>query len=231
MIGPTPLEYAPWRATRLGRITEAVERGAVFDLAGPVGGLDVLDVGCGDGAYAVALARRGARCSGVDLSAGALAQARRNARQAGAPVALAAADAARLPFPAGRFDLVVSVTALCFVASPDDSLREMARVLRPGGRVVLGVLGRLSAWGLWRTLRGRLGSPTWRRARLWTPSGLRRLVLAAGLEPVGVRGAAYHPPCGLAAATMRPLDALLGRTVLAGAAFLAISARQGCRAP
>lgn len=132
MTGPTPLDYAAWRATRLGRITEAVERRAVLELAGSVEGLDVLDVGCGDGVHAVALALRGARSSGVDVSNGALAQARRNARAAGISIALAAADAARLPFPAGRFDLVMSVTALCFVASPDAAVREMARVLRPG---------------------------------------------------------------------------------------------------
>ena len=116
MTGPTPLDYAAWRATRLGRVTEAVERRAVLDLAGSVEGLDVLDVGCGDGASAVALALRGARSSGVDISSDALAQARRNSRAADVSIALAAADAGRLPFPAGRFDLVISVTALCFVA-------------------------------------------------------------------------------------------------------------------
>lgn len=227
MTGPTPLDYASWRATRLGRITEAVERRAILELAGSVEGLDVLDIGCGDGAYPVALALSGARSSGVDVSSSALAQARRNARGAGVSVALAAADANRLPFSAGRFDLVTSVTALCFVASPDDAVREMARVLKPGGRVVVGELGLLSAWGLWRTLRGRLGSSTWRHAQLWTPSSLRRLVSAAGLEPVRVRGAAYHPPWGLAAAMLQPVDALLGRTMPGGAAFLAISARKG----
>jgi len=231
VTGPTPLDYAAWRATRLGRVTEAVERRAVLDLAGSVEGLDVLDVGCGDGASAVALALRGARSSGVDISSDALAQARRNSRAADVSIALAAADAGRLPFPAGRFDLVISVTALCFVASPDDAVREMARVLRPGGRVVLGELGLLSAWGVWRRLRGRLGSHTWRSAHLWTPSTLGRLVSDAGLEPVRVRGAAYHPPCGLAAAMLEPLDALLGRTTPVGAAFLVISARKGRGAP
>jgi ubiquinone/menaquinone biosynthesis C-methylase UbiE len=54
MTGTTPLEYARWRETRLGAVTERLERAAVLDLAGPLPGRDVLDVGCGDGAYALA---------------------------------------------------------------------------------------------------------------------------------------------------------------------------------
>ncbi len=67
-VTTTPLDYAAWRATRVGVTTEWLERAAVLELAGPLGGLDVLDVGCGDGAYALAAAEAGARVTGVDAS-------------------------------------------------------------------------------------------------------------------------------------------------------------------
>jgi precorrin-6Y C5,15-methyltransferase (decarboxylating) len=65
---PTPLDYATWRGTPLGEVTERLERRAVFDLSGPVAGLDLLEVGCGTGAYSLEAARAGARVFGVDHS-------------------------------------------------------------------------------------------------------------------------------------------------------------------
>jgi len=100
----------------------------------------------------------------------------------------------------------------------------MARVLRPGGRLVLGELGIHSAWGMWRRARAVLGSRTWRGAHLWTRSEMRGLVRDAGLQPGPVLGAAYHPPFGVAAAALEPFDTLLGRTTTLGAAFLGMKA-------
>jgi ubiquinone/menaquinone biosynthesis C-methylase UbiE len=100
---------------------------------------DVLDVGCGTGALLAAIDRaRGGngapRLAGVDLSSGMLAVARGKLGRRGA---LAVADAARLPFPRARFDLAVSSSALHHWREPLRALREMARVLRPGGRVAI----------------------------------------------------------------------------------------------
>jgi 2-polyprenyl-3-methyl-5-hydroxy-6-metoxy-1,4-benzoquinol methylase len=119
---PNPLNYAAWRGTRLGHVTELLEHRLVLEVAGPVRGLAVLDVGTGDGTYAVAMARRGARVCAVDVSSGALAQASRNTREAGVALAAAAANARQLPFRSGRFDLVLAVTVLCFVQSPEVDL-------------------------------------------------------------------------------------------------------------
>jgi hypothetical protein len=58
---PTPLEYAAWRLSRLGALTEALEVGAVLRAAGDVSGQDVIDIGSGDDLYSVALARRARR--------------------------------------------------------------------------------------------------------------------------------------------------------------------------
>ncbi|HEX9052851.1 MAG TPA: class I SAM-dependent methyltransferase [Anaeromyxobacter sp.] len=226
MRAPTPLDYAAWRARALGRITERVERAAVLALAGSVQGRDVLDVGCGDGTYAVLLAGLGARVTGLDASIPALRAAAARAAAASTRVSLVAADAGRLPFEAGTFDLVIAVTALCFVPDPERSVEEIARVLRPGGRLVVGELGRWSAWAAWRRLRGWLGSETWREARFWTPASLRRLVARAGLAPGRARGAAFHPPFTVAAAALAPLDPVLGRVTTLGASFVAVEAEK-----
>lgn len=98
----------------------------------------VLDVGCGTGAFLQRLAARHPEqpLTGLDLSPGMLAVARR--RLAGYPhVELVEASAQALPFPDGRFDVVVSASVLHYWRDPVGGLAEAARVLRPGGRIAL----------------------------------------------------------------------------------------------
>ena len=100
---------------------------------------DVLDVGCGTGALLDAIDRvregnTAPRLAGVDLSTGMLAVARGRLGRRGA---LAVADAARLPYRPARFDLALSSSALHHWDEPQRAVREMARVLRPGGRVAI----------------------------------------------------------------------------------------------
>lgn len=96
----------------------------------------VLDVGCGTGAFEARQADTGATLVGVDVSTQMLAHARRKLR--GAPnVAFCQAEACSLPFPDARFDGVVNASAFHYFDDPHAALREMRRVLTPGGRVVL----------------------------------------------------------------------------------------------
>lgn len=109
-------------------------------------------------------------------------------------------------------------------ADAQASLREMARVLRPGGRLVAGELGRCSLWAGQRRVKGWLGSPVWRRARFHSPAGLRRLAGDAGFTDIAVAGAVFYPPAGIAARLLGPVDAALGAITTAGAAFLSVTA-------
>jgi len=118
---------------------------------------------------------------------------------------------------------MLSVTVLCFVPDPPRAVAEMARVLRPGGVLVLGEPGRWSAWGAWRRLRAWAGSTTWRAARFWTPAELRGLLRQARLIPGRERGVAYYPPLGSAARLLERVDPLLGGATRLGAAFIAIA--------
>lgn len=96
-----PESYARWRATRLGELTERIELDLVLGLAGPLAGRRVLDVGCGDGTYAIAAAAEGARVTAVDRSDRMLEAARTCARQARLSIRFERADASRLPFDDG----------------------------------------------------------------------------------------------------------------------------------
>ncbi|MEZ5815990.1 MAG: methyltransferase domain-containing protein [Hyphomicrobiaceae bacterium] len=224
--GLDPEVYARWRATELGRITEMIERRLMLDLIGDIGGKRVLEVGCGDGALSVELARRGAEVTGVDASERMIEAARERAREAGVPLTLHLGPAEDLPFGPEQFDLVVAQTILCFVADGSPAFGEIARVLKPGGRLVIGELGRWSTWAAERRVRAWLGSPLWKRGHFRTPGELQRLAMTAGLVPGRVRGAVYYPRIGRLARWMSPIDDTLGRLTKVGAAFLAISAEK-----
>jgi ubiquinone biosynthesis O-methyltransferase len=217
-----PSQYARWRASPLGSTTEALEQGVVFDLAGPLSGKRVLDVGCGDGTYTLGAAERGAQVVGIDTSSEMVAASKRRASEKNVNIELLIADVTKLPFAAARFDVVLAVTVLCFVADVNIAVRELVRVLVPGGRVVRGELGRRSTWAAWRRLRGWLGSRAWRAATFRTAAELRTLVEQAGLSVEQVRGSIYYPPVMSLARWMAPLDAKLGRLTPEGAAFIAV---------
>jgi SAM-dependent methyltransferase len=113
--------------------TPAAARLARHAGVGP--GLRVLDVGCGTGVVAVTAARLGARTTGVDLTPQLLERARENSTLAAVDVEWREADAEELPFADGEFDIVVSQFAHIFAPRPEVAVREMLRVLKPGGTI------------------------------------------------------------------------------------------------
>jgi demethylmenaquinone methyltransferase/2-methoxy-6-polyprenyl-1,4-benzoquinol methylase len=113
-------------------------RSEAAKLALPTGGI-ALDIGTGTGDLALELARAGAcKVVAVDFVPSMLAVARQKIAELDRPdaIALAGADAMALPFPTATFDCVVSAFVLRNVADLRGALLEMARVLRPRGRLV-----------------------------------------------------------------------------------------------
>lgn len=188
----------------------------------PRAGARALDAGCGTGFQTALLRDLGWRAYGVDVSAGLLAIAHR--RLPDAVLALASVEA--LPWPTGHFDVVVSCgSTLSFVDDPARALREMGRVLRPGGRLLLDCEHRPSLdllWTLgsaltgdslgygvtpaeaWRALNRRDGlrlaypgyGPIW----LFTGRELRRMLASGGFTTV--RGWGVHAVTSLLPSTL-----------------------------
>ena len=103
-------------------------------------GMHILDLGCGDGTTALPAARRGAYVLGVDIAANLVAAGNARAAQAGlSNLRFRQGDATNLAGVADdKFDLVVSIFGAMFAPDPYAAAREMVRVARPGGRIVMG---------------------------------------------------------------------------------------------
>jgi SAM-dependent methyltransferase len=116
----------------------------------------VIDLGCGTGNAALIAAARGARVTGVDPSPRLLQIARATAAAAGLDAEFILGDAARLPVPDSSADAIVSVFGVIFAPDPAAAAAEIARVLRPGGRLVLSAWLREGALAAQARLRGEL---------------------------------------------------------------------------
>jgi SAM-dependent methyltransferase len=111
--------------------------GAALDAAHVTRGTRLLDAGCGAGLLALLASLRGARVTALDASAALLAIARERVPEAD----VREGDLEALPFADAAFDAVVAVNSLFYAADMGAAMRELARVARPGGRVVA------TAWG------------------------------------------------------------------------------------
>ncbi len=110
-----------------------------LDLLGPVAGRDVLEYGCGAAQWSIALARVGARVTGLDNSERQLAHARAAAAAAGVELALVHAAAEATPFADASFDIVFCDHGAISFAPPELTIPEIGRLLRPGGLVAFSV--------------------------------------------------------------------------------------------
>jgi demethylmenaquinone methyltransferase / 2-methoxy-6-polyprenyl-1,4-benzoquinol methylase len=132
----------PSRYDRLAEILSMGQNGrwrrAMIDKVAPVAGQSVLDVASGTAGVAVSIAERtGARVVGVDLTEQMLRQGLRNVADAGLGdrIRLLAGRAEQLPFADASFDALTFTYLLRYVLDPQATLCELARVVRPGGRV------------------------------------------------------------------------------------------------
>jgi SAM-dependent methyltransferase len=105
--------------------------------ANPAPGTEVLDVAAGSGNPAIAVAQTGARVTALDLAPSLLEIGRARARAAGVDIDFVEGDAEALPFDDESFDVALSVVGVQFAPRHEVVARELARVVRPGGRIVL----------------------------------------------------------------------------------------------
>lgn len=168
----------PARYDRMGAVLSFGQdprwRRALLDAVDPGPGQRVLDVACGTGLVTMGLARRDCAVTGLDQSEamldGARAKLARHPELSG-QVTLVSGQAERLPFADASFDALTFTYLLRYVDDRAATMRELARVVRPGGRIGMiefGVPSRPVLRALWRVhtrvglpLLGRLVSPAW----------------------------------------------------------------------
>jgi ubiquinone/menaquinone biosynthesis C-methylase UbiE len=101
-------------------------------------GAKVLDVACGAGQTALPMARAGVTVTGIDIASNLIDVARRRAEAEGLSVQFDEGDAEQLPYADGSFDVVFSLIGAMFAPQPQRVAAELARVCRPGGRIIMG---------------------------------------------------------------------------------------------
>jgi 2-polyprenyl-3-methyl-5-hydroxy-6-metoxy-1,4-benzoquinol methylase len=131
---------APWIAGNFGAIAKTIGRpdaeGFVARLALEPD-VRVLDIACGTGRVTLPLARRGATVTGLDMMPHLLEKALARAASEGLNIRFDEGFAETLPYPDASFDVVVSMFGIMFSPFPETVTLEMARVLKPGGRLAL----------------------------------------------------------------------------------------------
>lgn len=175
--------YEAWYETEEGQRADALEKGSLRQLLERFPDVrGILEVGCGTGHFTRWVEGQGISAVGLDLSAVMLAEA-----QGVDGVALVQADAHRLPFADGAFDVTMFVTTLEFLSAPRKALGEAVRVGARG--VVLGVLNRWSILALRRRLVGLFRPTVYETARFYSVGELRGLLYAAAAKAEdGARG-------------------------------------------
>jgi ubiquinone/menaquinone biosynthesis C-methylase UbiE len=142
MNAPANPNKALWEKGDFTRIADTMRESgeALVQRLGISKGLKVLDLGCGDGTTALPEAKLGADVLGIDIAHNLVEAGNRRAAEQGLTnIKFQEGDASNLEqLPDKAFDLVVSVFGAMFAPKPFDVAREMVRVTRPGGRIVMG---------------------------------------------------------------------------------------------
>jgi ubiquinone/menaquinone biosynthesis C-methylase UbiE len=184
-----PSIFAPWAEE-------------VVEVAGVRPGQRVLDIACGTGVVARTAARRpgsGGNVTGLDLSAPMLDVARSAAAAEGATIGWREGSALQLPFADQAFDIAFCQQGLQFFPDRPAAMREMYRVLAPGGKLVLSAWREIELSPGFAVLAQALTSHVSPEAGALLKSGpfglstteeLRDLIAGAGFEAISIRGAA-----------------------------------------
>ena len=140
--------YDDWYGEQIGECIDTIQTNGAFSLLEPQRGQKILDAGCGTGNYTFKLATLGCRVTGVDISRKMLDVARNKHLRfpGGSLVELYEMDCAALSFEESAFDGIISMAVFDFIKDPNPAFCELMRVLKPGGKLVIGIIAKGGPW-------------------------------------------------------------------------------------
>jgi ubiquinone/menaquinone biosynthesis C-methylase UbiE len=179
----TARNYDQWYESARGAMYDRLEKDA-FDrlLAQQNHGEKLLEIGCGTGHWSACLSEKGFSVTGIDLSEKMIEIARNKHIP---HCRFQVADGANLPFDDNTFDVVAAITALEFTRDAQKIIGEMARCLKPHGRLLFGMLNSLSVYNRKKQIKGQ---SIIAGARLFAPQELKNLLQDFGSVRMQVAG-------------------------------------------
>lgn len=186
--------YELWYKQPVGHFADEVENRIIQNFADINEGERVLDAGCGTGLYTLRAVERGAEVTAIDPSGEMLRVLRKKLEdkppKVREKVRIIQCGAEDIPLPNESIDVVISVTAMEFFRDRDKALLEFQRVIKPGGRVVVGVL---NARGWWAAHRRKKKNSIYESAHFYTPKELHD-VLSRYFQDVEIACGVMLPP-------------------------------------
>ena len=174
-----PERYDEWFRTPIGLLVKRYESALLLDLLQPRPGEAILDVGCGTGIFTLDVLEVGPKVVGLEISLPMLMRARqKTADNSFHPIT---GNMLSLPFADGVFDKTVSMTALEFVANAQDAVRELFRVTRTGGTIVVTTLNSLSPWAVRRKQKAEKGHQLFKKMIFRSPDEMLAMAPVDGV--------------------------------------------------
>ena len=173
-------DYDSWFKPARGQVIDNLEKSALAKALAGKKYERALDVGIGNGRLLPIYAPHVAHVTGMDISSEQLDQASHAAKKIGIPFdTLLCQEASRIEIPDNSFDLIICSRVLQHVFNWRESVAEFARILKPGGDLVLLTYNRLSIYGLKKYYQHKFVNPT--KGRFQNPAGLSKELKKNGL--------------------------------------------------
>ena len=173
-------DYDSWFKPARGQVIDNLEKSALAKALAGKKYERALDVGIGNGRLLPIYAPHVAQVTGMDISSEQLDQASQAAKKIGIPFdTLLCQEASRIEIPDNSFDLIICSRVLQHVFNWRESVAEFARILKPGGDLVLLTYNRLSIYGLKKYYQHKFVNPT--KGRFQNPAGLSKELKKNGL--------------------------------------------------